>query len=374
MIGRTLTFYLAGHFLRGVLVTFAIFLVLITAVDMIDQSRRAAGVEEAGFAEVGLISLSKGLGLAENIWPFAVLFGAMATLIVLNRRLELVVARAAGVSVWRFLFPAILAAVAVGVLSFAVYNPAALSAQTAGAGLKERVYGETRANADAYIEDFWLRTNALAGAYVVHANTARDRGRRLAGVTRYGFDTSGRATDRVEAERFLFQDRGEGSLWIAENAVVYPARDRSESGPRVGTRHERIELPAFIDAEQLRRAATGPEDVPFWNLRSEAERIEASGRSSLSYETRYQSLLARPLLYVAMVLLAGTVSLRFARFGQNSWALALGVIAGFVLYVVAEVVLAFGRNGFVAPWVSAWSPALVATLLGASVLLAKEDG
>ena len=374
MIGRTLTAYFAGHFLRGVAITFATFLVLITAVDMIDQSRRASGVDEAGFLQVTAISASKGLVLAEGIWPFAVFFGAMATLIVLNRRLELVVARGAGVSVWRFLFPAVIAALVTGLFAALVYNPVALAARDAGQDLQERVYGKTRANADAYVEDFWLRTNALAGAYVIHANTAREDGRRLAGVTRYGFDADGRSTDRVDAETFTFVDRGEASVWEAANAVVYPARARDERGPRLGERHERIEFPAFVDRASLKRAATGPDDVPFWSLREEGARVAASGRNALPYETRFQSLLSRPLLYVAMVLLAGTVSLRFARFGLRPGALVLGVAAAFVLYVVAEVVLAFGRNGFVAPWVAAWSPALVATLLASSVLLAQEDG
>ena len=374
MIGRTLTFYFAGQFLRGVALTFLLFLALITAVDMIDQSRRAASVEAAGLLQVMGISLSKALVLTENVWPFAVLFGAMATLVVLNRRLELVVARAAGVSVWRFLFPAAIAAVMTGLFSALVYNPLSLSARTAGTALQERVYGQSRANADAYVEDFWLRTNALAGAYVIHARTARDEGRRLAGVTRYGFDVRGRPTDRVEASTMVFVDRGPASVWQASDAVVYPTRLGTETGPRIGERFASLELPAFIDREQLQRSATGPDDVPFWSLRAEGQAVAAAGRNPLPYETRFQSLLARPLLYVAMVLLAGTVSLRFARFGQSWKRLGLGVAAGFVLYVVAEVVLAFGRSGFVAPWVSAWSPPLVATMLAASVLLVQEDG
>ena len=52
--------------------------------------------------------------LAEQIFPFAVLFGSMAALLQLSRKLELVVARAAGVSAWQFLQPGVLVAAAVG--------------------------------------------------------------------------------------------------------------------------------------------------------------------------------------------------------------------------------------------------------------------
>ena len=373
MIGRTLLVYFAGRFLRGVLVTFAVFLLLIAAVDMIDQSRRASGVEDADFVRVALISLSKALVLAENIWPFAVLFGAMATLIVLNRRMELVVARAAGVSVWRFLAPAALAAVMTGLLSGALYNPLALAAERAGDALRETVYGRTRANANDYVEDFWLRTAAREGSYVIHARTAREDGRRLAGVTRYGFGPDGRAAGRVDAAAMRFEERDAGNVWVAEDATVYEQQDRTGNA-REGRRETRLELPAFTTRQRLVRAATGPDDVPFWSLPEEARLAEAAGQNPLPYETRFQSILARPLLYVAMVLLAGTVSLRFARFGARPGWLALGIVAGFVLYAVAEVVLAFGRNGIVPPWAAAWSPALAATLLATTVLLIQEDG
>jgi lipopolysaccharide export system permease protein len=51
-----------------------------------------------------------------------------------------------------------------------------------------------------------------------------------------------------------------------------------------------------------------------------------------------------------------------------------GVVAGFVLYVVSVVAQAFGRAGFVPPFVAAWFPVVVAAFFGVSFLLYKEDG
>ena len=44
--------------------------------------------------------------ITERVMPFAVLVGAMFCYLNLSRRLELVVARAAGVSAWQFISPA----------------------------------------------------------------------------------------------------------------------------------------------------------------------------------------------------------------------------------------------------------------------------
>ena len=365
MIGRTLGLYFAGHFLRNVLLTFVLFYTLIAAVDLIDQTRRASRVEDGSFIEFLAISASRAAVLSENIWPFAALFGSMATLIVLNRRLELVVARAAGVSAWRFLLPAIATAVLLGLASAMLYNPLVRWGEAAGRRLEATIYGQ--AEMQGYSRNFWLRTNGGDGAQVIHARVAQDRGRLLSGVTRHVFRPDGASAGRIDAATFTFSRRPGGNVWIARDVIVH-------DGDPAGRAVAELELPAFASAERLSRAGLTPEDVPFWSLASEARAAEAAGQNPLPFLTRLQSLLARPLVFTAMVLLAGTCCLRFARFGQATRPVALGVLAGFVLYVTTEFVLSFGRNGIVPPWMAAWGPAMVASLAGVSVLLHQEDG
>ena len=51
-----------------------------------------------------------------------------------------------------------------------------------------------------------------------------------------------------------------------------------------------------------------------------------------------------------------------------------GVAAGFVLYVATKFVGDLGGSGVLSPPVAAWSPAIVASMLGALALLNQEDG
>src|SRR3546814_1670074 len=89
------------------------------------MTRRAAGKDEATIG-VGLqMSLLKLPHLMEQILPFAVLFGAMLAFWRLARVNEVVVARAAGVSVWQFLLPAIGIALTLGVIHITIFNPVA---------------------------------------------------------------------------------------------------------------------------------------------------------------------------------------------------------------------------------------------------------
>src|SRR3546814_16061911 len=57
--------------------------------------------------------------------PFTILFAAMATFWRLTRSHELVVTRAAGVSVWQFLLPVLGSSVVIGMLAVSALNPLA---------------------------------------------------------------------------------------------------------------------------------------------------------------------------------------------------------------------------------------------------------
>jgi lipopolysaccharide export system permease protein len=104
------------------------------------------------------------------------------------------------------------------------------------------------------------------------------------------------------------------------------------------------------------------------------EATERAGLRSERYRLQYQALLARPLLLIAMVVIAAVVSLRVFRFGGVGKMIVGGVVAGFLLYVVARLAEELGEGGIVNPVAAAWFPAVFASLMGCLVLLHQEDG
>src|SRR5437016_4621973 len=123
MIPRTLIRYFGLRFLGAVMsVFFGIFL-LIVLVDYIEMMRRAADVVNLSAWMAAKASFFRVPQLTERILPFSILVGTMACYLNLSRRLELVVARAAGMSAWQFVAPAVLMAFLVGLVATAIYNP-----------------------------------------------------------------------------------------------------------------------------------------------------------------------------------------------------------------------------------------------------------
>src|SRR5262249_47323045 len=123
MITNTLGRYFAGRFVVSALGVFASIFVLLVLLDYIEMVRKTSGLVSASPIMVAETSLFRVPQLLEKLMPFCILIGAMTCYLALSRRLELVVARAAGVSAWQFIAPALVAAILLGTLATVAYNP-----------------------------------------------------------------------------------------------------------------------------------------------------------------------------------------------------------------------------------------------------------
>ena len=105
MMTNTLGRYFAGRFVVSALGVFASIFVLLVLVDYIEMVRKTSGLVSASAITVAETSLFRVPQLLEKMMPFCILIGAMTCYLALSRRLELVVARAAGISAWQFIAP-----------------------------------------------------------------------------------------------------------------------------------------------------------------------------------------------------------------------------------------------------------------------------
>ena len=119
----TLARYFGLRFLTAVLLVFAGIFALVTLVDYIELMRRAGDIPNVSAVLVAKTSFYRVPQVVERILPFCILIGAMSCYLNLSRRLELVVARSAGLSAWQFVAPALLVAFVLGLMATAIYNP-----------------------------------------------------------------------------------------------------------------------------------------------------------------------------------------------------------------------------------------------------------
>ncbi len=359
MIGRTLSFYLAGRFGRTVLAAFAFVFALIYAVDLVEMLRRSGDAPNATAPLLAALSFLRTPTVAEQALPFAVLFGSMIAFLNLSRKLELVVARAAGVSVWQILAPPLVVVVLIGVASVAAYNPASAWMKQRSDQIENSVFGG-RSNPWG---DLWLRQKSVDGQAIIHARGKEEDGTRLEGVEVYNFDDQGNFVERVDAAS---GDMRDGYWELHDAKVVTPGFETLPVSTYL--------LATSLNRQEVAQAFVAPETVSFWSLPGLAEQTAKAGLDPTAYRLKFQELLARPILLAAMVLVAACFSLRFFRMGGVEVMVSGGVAAGFVLYVATKVINDLGEAGFISAVAAGWSPGLVGCLFGVYVLLHQEDG
>ncbi len=115
--------------------------VLLVLVDYIEMVRKTSGLVDASAITVAETSLFRVPQLLEKMMPFCILIGAMTCYLALSRRLELVVARAAGVSAWQFIAPALASAIVLGILATTAYNPMSANLREISKRMEAELFG-----------------------------------------------------------------------------------------------------------------------------------------------------------------------------------------------------------------------------------------
>jgi len=346
-----------------VLLVFAGIFALVTLVDYIEMMRRAGDIPNVSAVLVAKTSFYRVPQVVERILPFCILIGAMSCYLNLSRRLELVVARSAGLSAWQFVAPALLVAFVLGLAATAIYNPVSAILQERSKRFEAELFGHTASALSRSGGTFWVGQRTDEGQAIINAVSSRDQGINLNGVSVFTFDTEGRFKQRIEARAAVL----EPGVWVLRDARVYALAV-------LPVKQSEFLLKTSLTPEQVRESFATPETVPFWELPQYIQIAEHAGLVAAGYRLQFQKLLARPFLLAAMVLLAAAVSLRFFRFGGVQKMVLSGVAAGFLLYVLSKVTEDLSKAELMHPVAAAWLPVLAGGVTGFIALLYQEDG
>ncbi|MGA7996264.1 MAG: LPS export ABC transporter permease LptG [Bradyrhizobium sp.] len=363
MVTNTLGRYFAGRFVISAVGVFASIFVLLVLVDYIEMVRRTSGLVSASAIVVAETSLFRVPQLLEKMMPFCILIGAMTCYLALSRRLELVVARAAGVSAWQFIAPALASAIVLGVLATTAYNPMSANLRELSKKMEAELLGSAPGGGIQDAAGFWLNQVNSDGQTIINAARSEQQGVRLTGLTLFRFDNDFQFKERIEAREATLED----GYWLFKSVRRY-----SLDSPPLD--QDSFRLATSLTPAQVRNSFSTPETVSFWQLPSYIRSSESSGFATAGYRLQYHKLIAQPFLLAAMVMLAASVSLRFFRFGGVQKMVLSGVGAGFLLYVLSKVTEDLSKAELMNPIAAAWLPVLVGGLTGFLALLYQEDG
>ncbi len=282
--------------------------------------------------------------------PITVLIGTVAAVLDLQVRHELTIMKVAGLSIWRVLrWPVIVLTLIAGAAS--------ILGET-WAVTMDRSFPETGRGAD---KSLWMEQMAGTEPYILRAEKTTTAAPQLRDVTIFMTRSDGR--ERIVADSATYQ-RGK---WLLKNGTVL----RADAPPQ-----------DFAEYEVATRMTSGDLALQLSVARDQTfgELVAAAGDDIGDPELRAISLTSLYRAFTLPFMVAGSVLLAFAlagsyrRRGDYGNAVLLGLILGFVLFVVSELATRAGNSQALPPLAATAGPALLSLLAGATALLFREDG
>ncbi len=362
-LSTTLSFYIARQFLLWFFSFLLVLMAVIMLFDFIELLRRGATKPGVTVLLTLRMTFLKVPEVLQDLFHFIVLFSAMFTFWRLTRSQELVIARAAGVSAWQFLLPVLAAAAMIGVTNVGLLNPIGAAMFSKFEELENRFLRGRPNLLKVSRGGLWLRQRDETGFSVIFANSANPAEIALNDVIIFLYDESDAYRGRIDAETANL----EAGYWDVRDA-------RITLGDTVGEPLSRYRLLTDLTPEKIQESFASPETLSFWDLPDFIRTLEATGFSALSHRIYYLTLLAQPILLASMVLFAAAFSLRQTRRGGTAIMVLAGILTGFLLFILNDVVIALGLTEAVPVAMAAWSPACIALLIGTATLLHLEDG
>lgn len=364
--------YILRECLAGLALVLGILLLAILMIDVVEQLRTVGGDVKLSLAGALRLSLMKMPQIIEQTLPFAILVASMLAFSRLNRRSELSIIRASGISAWRFLAPVIVLALVLGILTTTALNPFAARLTESFELERARLLNEGRQAMAVSDTGVWLRQGDDTSQIVIHAKRVEDGGIVLIDVKLIEEERlfAGRQPTndyvfvrRIDADRAYLRN----GFWQLENVIENVPNLPPERKPNLA-------IPTSLDAVTLLDKFASPNTIGFWNLPRFIRQTRAAGLDVSRYTMRWNTLMATPALFVAMGLIGAIVCLRLSRLGGTSQLLAVGTLLAVGLYFFTQFSSSLGATGAAPPVVAAWSPPLF-VLFGTLTWLAyREDG
>ncbi|MDB5507192.1 MAG: LptF/LptG family permease [Devosia sp.] len=352
-----------GRIGSRILLTVGIVFGLIMLVEALDTWRFQFLTEAVGIHAALLTVFVSAVLWCIKTLPVTVLLGATVGMLELQARNELTVLKTAGFSIWRVMRAPLLAVFALG-LFVTFYAESAATAINRSYNYQAR----NEASARTPTGELWLEQLAGDKRYVLMAGSVSSGGGlgteasyRIKDAVAYLFDWP--EGDHIEAPEGNFTN----GAWVFPTAKIFKVGAtavtvENYSLPTATTPFDlqlRLRPPATMTLTELWTALTGTISEP----ELLAALVNRTGR-----------MLALPILLTGSLFIAFAFTAGYRRTNKYGASVIVAIILGFLVFVITEMADRAGSSGALDPVLAAAGPALVAIVIGATILLRKEDG
>ena len=364
-INNILSSYFSKNLITSLVFCSVISSSFIFLIDLVELTRRISKSNDSDIILAFKLALLKLPGMIFEILPFIVLFASLSTFFLLAKRSELVIARASGISIWRLLLPGIGLIMLLGFFVSIILQPLIATSTYKFKELEARYIRGQLSLVTLSENGLWLKDmNPEDNSYrIINSLGLEKQASNLERVIFFNHSKNGKLISRFDSESAMLVD----GTWVLHNIWIYKAGKKPEF-------RDKISVKTKLTPIQIQENFAPPETISIWNLPKFIKIAEQAGFTATKHKTKFYSILAFPFFLSSMLIIAAPFSVRFIRSERTNNLILSGLLSGLFLYTISNVISAFGASGIINPILSAWSPPVLAILLGISALIFVEEG
>ncbi|MBF0461045.1 MAG: LPS export ABC transporter permease LptG [Magnetococcales bacterium] len=350
--------YLLRLFLTGFLQVIGLFVGLFFLIDGVENMRRFSLKEHFNWGDLLLMMLCRLPDFITLLLPSITLLAVLMVLARLSRQNEITVMRASGISIYRILIPFLLGGLLVATGQLVAQDRVVPWTKRMAQNREDYFMGQAPAQAD--MDNLWLKSDHQ----LIHVQQVLPNEQALLDVTIFAWDAEQHLRSQIRAHSAQMRQ----GQWTLSQGIIYQYNTQV-----VAERFVQRDWPVTLNAEQLNRTAVNPDFLSFEQINRLIERTEREGYDATPLRVLWHGRLSQPATTLAAILLAFPFTLRLPRRGGIARSLLLGLLIGFLLFMLADLSQALGMGGRLPPLLAAWAPVLFFTGIGGFLLVHLAD-
>jgi lipopolysaccharide export system permease protein len=353
--------YVGRLFLTRFFGLLAFFVIVLQALDLLNRSEAIMAADGATSQSIYDYIRLMAPQIVSQFTPFAALLAIVVTLSGLNLSSEVVIMRAAGMSVHRVLAPIGIACFGIAIAHFTFNELVVVSSA------ERLAFWEANDFAVGLKEDAATRTNirvSYEGEIVSAASAARTQsGVRLTDVVIYDLDANSLAKSVTEAKSAHYEN-GVWRLFGLREAQAATASAEEEKSRIWST---------SLNPELLFALTLNPDRSGIPTIVRQIGQLKRDGADIRPATTSLLGRFSKPMATLLMPLLGAIAGFGVSRQGNQLIRAIAGAGLGFGYFVVENLMLAVGKLGVVPPMLGAFFPFALFIVVGFAILLAMES-
>lgn len=343
---------------------FSLLIFFINFMDAIEKLNES----QASFTIAFYMSFLQIPDFLNDIAPSLVLMSAIITFFLLSSKSEITIIRASGFSLWQVLQPMAFSALILGIFWVTIFNNLSIKMLNQFTNLENQYVKKENRESVTPSNGIWLKQDNVENEdeiIIIKANKIFKDSLQLEEVSLWFFDKNNVFYKKIDAKEIhLIDDK-----WILQDAIL---NDKININQKIANLSIKTNLqPDFI----MQKVVNNFQNVKLFSifaLPSLIEELQVSGFSPSKFIVYFNSLLSKPILFVAMILIACFFGLNHTRSNYAILMIFLGISFGLLLYIISSIMVALSSSNLVPTFAATWLIAIICLAIGILLIYKKE--